>query len=73
VTGADDSASGTEGVAAGAGAGVGAAGMTVASDPGNLTFTESSGESSKESAVGCVATVSLGVDSTTEAGADGFC
>ena len=70
MTGADDSASGAEGVAAGAGAGVGA-GMTVASDPGNFTFTDSSGESSKESAVGCVATVSLGADSTTEAGADG--
>ena len=70
MTGADVSPSGAEGVAAGAGAGVGA-GMTVASDPGNLNFTDSSGESSRESAVGCVATVSLGVDSTTEAGADG--
>ena len=70
MTGADDSASGAEGVAAGAGAGVGA-GMTVASDPGNLTLTDSSEESSRESAVGCVATVSLGADSTTEAGADG--
>ena len=75
MTGADDSASGAEGVAAGAGAGagVGGAGMTVASDPGNLTFTDSSAESNKESAVGCVATVSLGADSTTEAGADGCC
>lgn len=71
MTGTDDSASGAEGVAAGAGAGVGGAGITVASDPGNFTFTDSSGESSRESAVGCVATVSLGVDSTTEAGADG--
>ena len=70
MTGAGDSASGAEGVAAVAGAGVDA-GMTVASDPGNLTLTDSSGESSRESAVGCVATVSLGVDSTTEAGADG--
>lgn len=75
MAGAADSVSGTEGVVAAAatGAGAGVAGMTVASDPGNLTFTESSVGSSRESAVGCVTTFSVGADSATGAGAAGGC